>query len=55
MTLFGEVGEVITPLNAALLVETAQTVADEEKAEGHRAATKRGHRMGQAPPEDNRV
>ena len=55
MPLVGQVGQVVTPLDAALQVEAAQTVADQEKSEGHGAGSGRGHRMGQAIPGDNRL
>ena len=45
MTGFGQAGEIITALDPPLLVEAAETVADQEKTEGHRAASGRGHRM----------
>ena len=44
----GQVGQVIASLDSPFLVEAAETVADQEKTEGHRAESGRGHRMGTA-------
>ena len=44
----GQAGQVIAPLDSPFLVEAAETMADQEKTEGHRAESGRGHRMGTA-------
>jgi hypothetical protein len=45
----GECGEIITPLDPALHIEAAETVANEEKTQGHRYMLReRRHRMSVA-------